>query len=140
MSSASAPARELRVQWTRWFHCESSFNLGLVPSQPGLFAIAEEVPCRDKEGHNLNVIQVEAVDDLFHALNSLYAQDCALRRNLEKNRCFLRYAVLANPDVRNAAVADLKRWLEAPGEVKSCWVSDFQHVDHHPTDTNGVTE
>ena len=33
-----------RLQWSRWFRCESSFDLLLVPSKPGLFAMGEEGP------------------------------------------------------------------------------------------------
>jgi hypothetical protein len=33
----------MEMNWSRWFHCESSFGLLLVPSQPGVFALAEEV-------------------------------------------------------------------------------------------------
>ena len=32
-----------RLQWSRWFRCESLHSLLFVPSKPGVFAIAEEV-------------------------------------------------------------------------------------------------
>jgi hypothetical protein len=32
-----------RLQWSRWFRCESSHSLLVVPSKPGIFAIAEDV-------------------------------------------------------------------------------------------------
>jgi hypothetical protein len=32
-----------RLQWSRWFRCESHHSLLLVPSKPGVFALAEEV-------------------------------------------------------------------------------------------------
>jgi hypothetical protein len=32
-----------RLQWSRWFRCESHHSLLFVPSKPGVFAIAEEV-------------------------------------------------------------------------------------------------
>ena len=32
-----------RLQWSRWFRCESPHSLLLVPSKPGVFALAEEV-------------------------------------------------------------------------------------------------
>lgn len=32
-----------KVQWSNWAHCESSFNLVLVPHYPGVYALAEEV-------------------------------------------------------------------------------------------------
>ena len=31
-----------RLQWSKWSRCESSFGVLLVPSKPGLFALAEE--------------------------------------------------------------------------------------------------
>jgi hypothetical protein len=32
-----------RLHWSRWFRCESHHSLLLVPSKPGVFALAEEV-------------------------------------------------------------------------------------------------
>ena len=32
-----------RLQWSRWFRCESHHSLLTVPSKPGVFAIAEEI-------------------------------------------------------------------------------------------------
>ena len=32
-----------RLQWSRWFRCESPHSLLSVPSKPGVFALAEEV-------------------------------------------------------------------------------------------------
>ncbi len=32
-----------RLQWSRWFRCDSPHSLLVVPSKPGIFAIAEEV-------------------------------------------------------------------------------------------------
>src|ERR1700690_1088097 len=32
-----------RLQWSRWFRCESPHSLLLVPSKPGVFAVAEEI-------------------------------------------------------------------------------------------------
>jgi len=32
-----------RLHWSRWFRCESHHSLLLVPSKPGVFAIAEEI-------------------------------------------------------------------------------------------------
>jgi len=32
-----------RLKWSRWFRCESPHSLLFVPSQPGVFALAEEV-------------------------------------------------------------------------------------------------
>jgi hypothetical protein len=32
-----------RLRWSRWFRCESHHSLLVVPSQPGVFAVAEEI-------------------------------------------------------------------------------------------------
>ncbi len=37
------PVDYRRLQWSRWFRCESLHSLLHVPSKPGIFAIAEEV-------------------------------------------------------------------------------------------------
>jgi hypothetical protein len=37
------PVDPRRLQWSRWFRCESPHSLLVVPSKPGIFAIAEEV-------------------------------------------------------------------------------------------------
>jgi hypothetical protein len=50
-----------RLQWSRWFRCESTHSLLLVPSKPGVFALAEEVvdvpmirEGMDWEGHDFS--------------------------------------------------------------------------------------
>ena len=42
----------LRLQWSRWFRCDSSFSVLLAPAKPGIFALAEEIPepSRNSEG------------------------------------------------------------------------------------------
>ena len=37
------PVDYRRLQWSRWFRCESPHSLLIVPSKPGVFALAEEV-------------------------------------------------------------------------------------------------
>jgi hypothetical protein len=37
------PVDPRRLQWSRWFHCDSPHSLLVVPSKPGIFALAEEV-------------------------------------------------------------------------------------------------
>jgi hypothetical protein len=37
------PIDPRRLQWTRWFLCDSPHSLLVVPSKPGIFAIAEEI-------------------------------------------------------------------------------------------------
>jgi hypothetical protein len=37
------PVDYRRLQWSRWFRCESHHSLLVVPSKPGVFALAEEI-------------------------------------------------------------------------------------------------
>ena len=37
------PVDYRRLQWSRWFRCESHHSLLTVPSKPGVFALAEEI-------------------------------------------------------------------------------------------------
>jgi hypothetical protein len=37
------PIDPRRLQWSRWFRCDSPHSLLVVPSKPGIFALAEEV-------------------------------------------------------------------------------------------------
>src|ERR1700721_508445 len=37
------PVGPRRLQWSRWFRCDSPHSLLVVPSKPGIFAIAEEI-------------------------------------------------------------------------------------------------
>ncbi|MFZ0278764.1 MAG: hypothetical protein WA651_15245 [Candidatus Sulfotelmatobacter sp.] len=37
------PVDPRRLQWSRWFRCDSTHSLLIVPSKPGIFALAEEI-------------------------------------------------------------------------------------------------
>ena len=37
------PVDPRRLQWSRWFRCDSPHSLLVVPSKPGIFALAEEI-------------------------------------------------------------------------------------------------
>jgi hypothetical protein len=37
------PLDPRRLQWSRWFRCDSPHSLLVIPSKPGIFALAEEV-------------------------------------------------------------------------------------------------
>src|SRR5579864_8693369 len=53
-----------RLQWSRWFRCDSPHSLLVVPSKAGIFALAEEImdlgtanppnPVFDREGHDFS--------------------------------------------------------------------------------------
>jgi hypothetical protein len=56
------PVDPRRLQWSRWFRCDSPHSLLVVPSKPGIFALSEEImdlgpgnsgaPSMDREGHD----------------------------------------------------------------------------------------
>src|SRR5579863_6508889 len=58
------PVDPRRLQWSRWFRCDSPHSLLVVPSKPGIFALAEEImdlgtanppnPVFDREGHDFS--------------------------------------------------------------------------------------
>ena len=39
----------LRLEWSKWFRCESSFSVLLVPAKAGIFALAEEIAAIERE-------------------------------------------------------------------------------------------
>src|SRR5579884_1879435 len=109
----------MEMNWSRWFHCESSFGLLLVPRQPGIFALAEEVaqPAEPNSRRMLAVFEVEEADDLAHTMSRLFATGSPWREKLAQARCYVRYAVVANATERNAVAGSLKKWLHSQRDV-----------------------
>jgi hypothetical protein len=127
MASATAVAHVSHLGWSRWFRCESSFELSLVPRSPGLFAVAR----RDEEGKQLILVKVQACDDLFHSLSLLFGAFHPMRMQFEKGDCVLRYASVPDTRTRNDALNQLLAWLATPGAARSAVVEDFLH-GHRP--------
>ncbi|HEY1937850.1 MAG TPA: hypothetical protein VGJ33_07950 [Candidatus Angelobacter sp.] len=111
----------MEMNWSRWFHCESSFGLLLVPSQPGVFALAEEIvqPAGPASRRMLAVFEVAEADDLSRAMSRLFAVGSPVREKLLQARCYIRYAIAPGIADRRAAAAALKNWLNAKQEVAS---------------------
>ncbi|HEY2115285.1 MAG TPA: hypothetical protein VGJ51_09350 [Candidatus Angelobacter sp.] len=109
------------MNWSRWFHCESSFGLLLVPSQPGVFALAEEVvQAADPQSRRmLAVFEVAEADDLSRAMSRLFAAGSPWREKLAQARCYVRYAIAPSIADRRTAAAALKNWLTTQREVAS---------------------
>ena len=110
-----------QVKWSKWSACESSFSLLLVPQQPGVFALAEEiVPAGDGVAQTkrmLAILEVGAADDLARSLSRLFAAESVYHQRLSAARCFVRYAVIAEASERQAVAAALQQWLEAQSEA-----------------------
>jgi hypothetical protein len=105
----------LRLQWSRWSRCESSFGLLLVPSRPGVFALAEEVVTLDHTAdiprRMLAVFYVGAADDLARTLSQLFAATSPLREKLTSTRCYVRFTPMDDPARRQAVANSLFKWF-----------------------------
>ena len=117
----------MEMNWSRWFRCESSFELLLVPNQPGIFALAEEVaqPAGPYSRRMLAVFEVQEAEDLAWAMSRLFAAASPLRDKLKKARCYIRYSVAPSTADRRAAAAALRTWLYSQREAAS---QVFEHA------------
>ena len=111
----------MEMNWSRWFHCESSFGLLLVPSQPGVFALAEEVvqAVGAQSRRMLAVFEVAEADDLSRAMSRLFAAGSPWREKMAQTKVYVRYAIAPSIADRRAAATALKNWLSAQREVAS---------------------
>jgi len=109
----------MEMSWSRWFRCESSFELLLVPKQPGVFAVAEEVvePASPGSRRMLAVFAVDETEDLARALSRMFATGSPWQQKLYESVCYVRYAVTAEEEKRHAAANALRHWLDSKREV-----------------------
>jgi hypothetical protein len=108
------------IHWSRWFRCESSFSLLLVPSAPGIYALAEELLPRDEAAGTkrmLAVFDVAETEDLCVALSRQFAPQNLLRARLASGRCFVRFAHIADGEQRRSSCDALQRWLLGSSEA-----------------------
>ena len=113
-----------RLQWSRWFRCESSFSFILVPGEPGLFALGEEVMAPDEVPATggkrmLAIFQIAEAADLSVAMARLFAPNSPLRQRFAEGRCFARYVVIEDDAERRTALAALRKWLASAVESAS---------------------
>ena len=107
-----------RLEWSKWFRCDSSFSVLLVPGQPGIFALGEEVLSAEAGGRRmLGVFRIAAVEDLGLAMGMMFLPGNPLRERLETGSCFTRYAVIEDASQRQTALAALQQWMESEAEV-----------------------
>ena len=101
----------LRLQWSRWFRCDSSFSVLLAPAKPGIFALAEEIAPAAESKRMLALFEIKDTDDIGMALGRLFLPGNPLREKLETGKCFTRYAVIEDSAERSAAYKIFDRWL-----------------------------
>ena len=119
-----------RLQWSRWFRCESSFSFLLVPSKPGLFALAEELIAPGElpvagSKRMLALYQVAEAGDLGMALGRLFLPGNPERERVANGRCFARFVVIEDAVQRRAAHAAFQQWLASSAETASGLGSEF---------------
>ena len=125
-----APVDHRRLQWSKWFRCESSFSLLLLPSKAGLFALGEEViapgelPATGGK-RMLAVFQISETDDLGMGIGRLFRPGSPERERLASGRVFARYAVIEDPQQRKAAHLAFQQWLASSTEVATGLGSEF---------------
>ena len=108
----------MEMNWSKWFRCESSFSLLLVPGQPGVFVLAEEVAQPGAQARRLlAVFEVGETDDLVRALSRLFTPASPWCERLATTRCYVRYAVVSDRQERGAAAMALKNWLNSQRET-----------------------
>ena len=108
----------LRLQWSRWFRCESSFSVLLAPAKPGIFALGEEmISPADGSKRMLALFQISEADDLGMALGRLFLPGNPLRERLTAGRCFVRYTAIEDSAQRQTAYGIFKRWMQQSAEA-----------------------
>jgi hypothetical protein len=144
------PVDPRRLQWSRWFRCDSPHSLLVVPSKPGIFAIAEEImdlpagrPANflqdDPSGltpdagrrtpelrRMLAVLQFSEDDDMAFTLDRMFTQLNPMRSRLSSGRCFLRFVVIEDQAQRRSICNALNQWMLSSAEKVSGLPSDFQ--------------
>jgi hypothetical protein len=110
----------LRLQWCKWFRCESSFSVLIAPAKPGIFALGEEmVSPADGSKRMLALFQISEADDLGMALGRLFLPGNPLRERLIAGRCFVRYTAIEDAGQRSTAYGIFRRWMQQPAEAAS---------------------
>lgn len=113
-----------RVKWSRWFRCADSFSLVLMSSQPGVFALGEEIVAPGEVPvaggkRMLALLRISEAEDLGMALGRLFLPGSPERERLAAGRCFARYAVIEDATQRHDAYAALQKWQAASAETAS---------------------
>lgn len=119
-----------RLQWSKWFRCESSFSVLLVPGKPGIFALSEEIAMFGGAGkvpdseaslspgkRMLALFQISEAEDLGMALGRFFLPGSPLRERLAEGRCFARYVVLEDAGQRHSAYNALQQWFASSTEA-----------------------
>jgi hypothetical protein len=153
------PIDPRRLQWSRWFRCDSPHSLLTVPSKPGIFALAEEVldlgtphvgtdafvrppdqsSAAAEPKRMLAVLQFSEDDDMAFTLDRMFTRINPMRERLASGRCFLRFVVIQDQEQRRSICSALNQWMRNSAEKASGIGADFQSSLEFTTDRVGRT-
>jgi hypothetical protein len=132
------PVDYRRLHWSRWFRCESHHSLLVVPSKPGVFAIAEEI--MDFSAHvatgasspeagsrapqarrMLAVTQFFEDDDMAFVLDRMLSRRSPVgsqltSAHLASGRYFVRFVVIDDQTQRRSVCTALNQWMANSAE------------------------
>ena len=148
------PIDPRRLQWSRWFRCDSPHSLLTVPSKPGIFALAEEImdlgaahvetdafvrppelgSAATEPKRMLAVLQFSEDDDMAFTLDRMFTRINPMRERLASGRCFLRFVVLQDQEQRRSICSALNQWMRNSAEKASGIGADFQSSLEFTTD------
>lgn len=139
-----------RLPWSHWFRCESHHSLLVVPSKPGVFAIAEEVTeaacsprlraVNEAEGSGsipeaespkrearrmLAVIRFFGEDDMALVLDRMLSHQNPTRSRFAGGRYFVRFVVIEDPLDRRSVSNALNQWILCSAEKDTGTGSHF---------------
>jgi hypothetical protein len=134
-----------RLHWSRWFRCESHHSLLLVPSKPGVFALAEEImdfePGTTHGGEDafvrpasttarthrrmLAVTQFFEDDDMAFVLDRMLTRQNPMYARLTSGRYFVRFVVIEDESQRLSICNALNQWIANSAEKTSGIGSHF---------------
>jgi hypothetical protein len=143
------PVDPRRLQWSRWFPCDSPHSLLVVPSKPGIFALAESIidleNSNDRVGTGaspvqpmkaasaaevlsrrmLAVLQFSEDDNMAYVLDRMFSHINPMRARLHSGSCFVRFVVVEDQQQRRSICAALNQWMRNSAEKATGLSSDF---------------
>lgn len=117
-----------RLHWSRWFRCESHHSLLVVPSKPGVFALAEEImpACTDvrdealpTKRRMLAVAEFFEADDMAFVLDRMLSRHHPMSAKLLSGRYFVRFVIIEDGAHRHSICHALNQWVAGEGEKAS---------------------
>jgi hypothetical protein len=112
-----------RLRWSQWILLRSDSTAALLPSVPGLFALAEELQTVGGR-RMLALFRISETDDIEATIDRLRCDETS-EQKLAARRCFVRFAAIEDAAQRQSALAALQQWMNASASAASGIAIDF---------------